>query len=107
MARKSQLSPTQSATPARIQCAHDGCGRPAIVRIKTKTGGAVLCESHYEQHYSNLAFAALDKRGLERLGDESSEEWVERMRAFVRDKARAFGRRGFVPKRDEDAREAA
>ena len=44
---------TESRPP--LPCAHEECRHPAIVNIKTKTGMALLCRLHYDQHYTKQA----------------------------------------------------
>jgi hypothetical protein len=77
---------------ASCPCAHEGCGIAAMAKVKVKTGWANLCWSHYDEHYRIEALSNLDKWGMARLGDESTQEWVGRMRQFVKSGFKAFGK---------------
>lgn len=39
----------------RASCAHEGCQTPALVREKTETGWANLCEYHYVKAHTKRA----------------------------------------------------
>jgi hypothetical protein len=61
-----------------------------MCKIHTKTGWANLCRKHYDQHFSDQAYASLDKYGLAKDFDESTKEHVARMREFFRNSFRNF-----------------
>lgn len=76
--------PTAQSMTEHVNCAHDGCFVSAKVKIKTRTGWANLCLKHYEEHFTEQAIDNLSNYGMERQPDESNEEWVLRMRQFVK-----------------------
>lgn len=86
MARKRE----QLQTPENVQtpCAHETCSSYAWVKIPTKTGWANLCMTHYEQHYGVLGYEAMKAHGLERMGDETHQEWRKRVIAYWSELAR-------------------
>jgi len=84
-------NPFNAPTPI-VDCSHMGCRSPAMCKIKTKTGWANLCHTHYDKHFADEAHASLDKYGMARLADESTAEHVLRMREFVRKGVRSIGR---------------
>ena len=67
-----------------VRCAHSECGIDAMCRVKTKTGWANLCWQHYDQYFERQAIDNLSKYGMERKADEARDEWVMRMRQFVK-----------------------
>ena len=67
-----------------VHCAHEYCGISAMCKIKTKTGWANLCWQHYDQHFERQAVDNLSKYGMEIQPDEGHDEWVMRMRQFVK-----------------------
>lgn len=70
------------ATPLpHIDCAHEMCGTPAIVKVQTKTGWATLCERHYLEHKNAEAKAWLVERGLWCDPAYRDAEYYEMLRA--------------------------
>ena len=58
-----------------LPCAHEECREPALVNIKTQTGMALLCRSHYDQHYKQKALDTCSKLGLHTT--EQRREWAK------------------------------
>lgn len=57
-----------------INCAHETCTKPAIVKLKTETGWVKLCESHYTAHFQEPAEQTCVKLGL--LTPGMCREWL-------------------------------
>lgn len=77
MARKrEQLEATEISRPP---CAHETCGSYAWVKIRTKTGWANLCVTHYELHFAKQGDRAMTAMGLDRWQDEDREAWRKRV----------------------------
>ena len=78
---KERAAKTKDEPVVFMQCAHMGCNISAICRVKTPTGWADFCLSHYEKFYTDKAYATCEKLGL---------FTVEQKRAWVREQMRAL-----------------
>lgn len=73
--------------PSVIPCAHMGCDRRAIVRVKVGSGWANLCYPDYLAHHAKIAEEKVEARGLQFFPDsETPAEWRARVIAFMKSK---------------------
>ncbi len=79
---------TAKAERPAVHCAHDACDVPAICRIQTATGWANFCEPHYVRYHDEQARKRNAEKGLDQQPDETRDEWIARMRAYVRSHAK-------------------
>lgn len=68
----------------QVDCCHQGCSNPAILKLKTNYGWANLCKKHYELYFTIRA-----EQTCQRLGLNS----IEQRKAWVRENARNFVKR--------------
>lgn len=73
-----------NAGPLHCPCAHETCPTPAIVKLKTTTGWANLCEPHYEAHFTAHAKRNFTALGLDRWSDESLKDWRSRVSEYTK-----------------------
>jgi len=66
-----------------------------MVQQKTKTGLADLCIKHYDDFHIQAARDWCAGHGFSKREDESSEEWINRMRAYVKKIAAEIGTHEF------------
>ena len=121
MARKADIKPFDNSL-GYTQCSWESggirCLYPGSISHNISGAGPWFCRWHFDctdpiygmqvidqsksyRHVSereklrdrqSQALANLDKCGLARLADESTQEWTERMRQFVRERAKTIGR---------------
>lgn len=87
MARKTEGATRREDVQPAIPCAHEDCQQYAVVNLRLKTGWAKLCMPHYEQHFAREGDKVTTAHGLDKLPEETREEW--RKRVFAHWKALA------------------
>jgi hypothetical protein len=79
-------------SPKFINCAYENCAAPSIARIETKLGVKNMCDFHITEYRTRASMYNLPTWGMEKLASETNDEWVLRMRQFVREKARGVNK---------------
>ena len=98
MARKAPLQHRDDLPPV-IPCAHETCGESAMCRVKTPTGWAKLCLTHYDAYYREQGRKAMREYGLERKEGVSHAEW----KATVMEAWKELSKKSVVGKRWDEA----
>jgi hypothetical protein len=79
-----------------VQCCFAMCPAPAIMRVRTKTGWANVCEKHEIEIRNREVRQWLRSVGLEREPGESMKAWMARTIAWLKANAEKQKRvRGF------------
>lgn len=86
MAAKQFNSPRESL-PA-VQCSFAMCQSPAMMRVRTKTGWANVCDPHDVELKTREAKEWLKEEGIDRQPGESMREWVTRTMLHMRNRPR-------------------
>lgn len=96
---KRQKARIEQPSVPSVDCAFDGCGNSAKVKILVKTGWANLCVNHYEDHFRRESQKTCNRLGL---------DTVEKKRKWVQENKRGLKRFTDAPMREpsEDLEEA-
>lgn len=70
-----------------VPCAYFGCGESARCKVQMPTGWASLCLKHYELYYARVGDAAMTANGLDKLPEETRDEWRKRVFAHWKELA--------------------